>query len=76
MRFLKNSAQISIIYLRKTGGLQMATIVENMHGRRLIRMSTDDVISIVREYQACSTGSYKETREKLDKTEIYVPEDL
>lgn len=54
----------------------MATIVENMHGRRLIRMSTDDVISIVREYQACSTGSYKETREKLDKTEIYVPEDL
>ena len=56
----------------------MATIVENMHGRRLIRMSTDDIISIVKEYQtaACSSESYKETRERLDKAEIYLPEDL
>lgn len=56
----------------------MATIVENMHGRRIIRITTDDIISIVREYQtiACSSLSYRETREKLDSTEIYIPEDL
>lgn len=56
----------------------MAAIVENMHGRRLIRISTDDVISIVKEYQncACESESYKETREKLNKKEIYLPEDL
>lgn len=56
----------------------MATIVENMHGRRTIRMTTDDIISIVREYQsiACSSQSYRETREKLDKAEIYIPEDV
>ena len=56
----------------------MATIVENMHGRRIIKISTDDIISIVREYQiaACSSKSYRETREKLDKAEIYIPEDL
>lgn len=56
----------------------MATIVENMHGRRTIRMTTDDIISIVREYQtiACSSLSYRETREKLDRAEIYIPEDV
>lgn len=56
----------------------MATIVENMHGRRIIRMATDDIISIVKEYQtiACTSESYRETREKLDKAEIYIPEDL
>ena len=56
----------------------MATIVENMHGRRIIKISTNDVISIVREYQIASTSSesYRETREKLDKAEIYIPEDL
>lgn len=56
----------------------MATIVENLHGRRIIRISTDDVISIVKEYQiaSCSSDSYREIREKLDKAEIYIPEDL
>ncbi len=56
----------------------MATIIENMHGRRLIRMSTDDIISIVKEYQyyASLADSYKETRKFLDKAEIYLPEDL
>ena len=56
----------------------MATIIENIHGRRLIRVSTDDVISIVKEYQqkAWDSCSYEETRKKLDKSEIYLPEDL
>ena len=56
----------------------MATIVENLNGRRLIRVSTDDVISIVREYQnsTYNLATYDEIRKKLDKTEIYLPEDL
>ena len=56
----------------------MATIVENLNGRRLIRVSTDDIISLVREYQcACANSStYEETRKKFDKKEIYLPEDF
>lgn len=56
----------------------MATIVENIHGRRSIRVSTDDIISIIKEYQtvACESGSYREIREKLDKKDLYIPEDL
>lgn len=56
----------------------MATIVENMHGRRLIKMSTNDIISIVREYQNVTflSDSYREIRERLNKTEIYIPEDV
>ena len=56
----------------------MATIVENLNGRRLIRVSTDDIISLVREYQTvnCNTKSYEETRTLLDKKNIYLPEDF
>lgn len=56
----------------------MAAIVENMHGRRLIRLSTDDIISIVKEYQdcACESVSYRETRDRLERKDIYLPEDL
>ena len=56
----------------------MATIVENLNGRRLIRVSTDDIISLVREYQTvnCNTKSYEETRKLLDKKNIYLPEDF
>ncbi len=55
----------------------MANIIENLYGRRVIKMSTDDVISIVREYQntAGTHSSYNELREKLDSHEFYIPED-
>ncbi len=56
----------------------MAVIVENLHGRRLIRLSTDDVISVVKEYQncACESKSYLEIREKLNQKDLYLPEDF
>lgn len=56
----------------------MAKIIENLNGRRLIRVSTDDIISLVREYQqyACESSSYKEIREKLNNKDIYIPEDF
>ena len=55
----------------------MANIIENLYGRRIIKMSTDDVISIVREYQntAGRYSTYKELRKKLDKKDFYIPED-
>ncbi len=56
----------------------MATIVENLHGRRIIRVSTDDIISLIKEYQsvACESETYGEIREKLDQKDFYIPEDL
>ena len=32
----------------------MAQIIENLKGRRSIRLNTDDIINIVREYQNIS----------------------
>lgn len=56
----------------------MAQIIENLHGRRSIRVSTDDIISLVREYQsvACSAKNYEDLRTKLDKKELFIPEDV
>lgn len=55
----------------------MASIIENMYGRRTIKISTDDIISLVREYQntAGFSSSYRELRERLDAREFYLPED-
>lgn len=56
----------------------MAKILENFNGRRNIRLNTDDVINIVREYQNITNGSYsyEEIRKKLNSFELYLPEDL
>ncbi len=56
----------------------MAFIVENKNGRRIIRLNTEDIINIVREYQniTCNSYSYSEIREKLNKNELYIPEDV
>lgn len=56
----------------------MAVIVENLHGRRMVRVSTDDVISIIREYQSavCGVASYDRVREILDRKEFFLPEDI
>jgi hypothetical protein len=54
----------------------MAEIIENE--RRLIRLSVDDVINIVREYQKLTRESccYEHTREILQKNLMYLPEDI
>lgn len=53
----------------------MARIIEGE--RRIIRMSVDDVISIVREYQKITRNAccYEHTRELLAKADFYIPED-
>lgn len=54
----------------------MARIIEGK--RRLIKMSVDDVINIVREYQQITHGycCYEHLRELLSKVDFFVPEDL
>ena len=56
----------------------MAKIIENSKGRRNIRLNTDDIINIVREYQLISSfgTSYEQLRERLDSVEFYLPEDI
>ena len=54
----------------------MARIIEG--DRRIIKMSVDDILNIVREYQAVCAKSccYDHTRELLTKTNFYIPEDI
>ncbi len=54
----------------------MARIIEGE--RRIIKMSVDDILNIVREYQRICRKSccYEHTRELLSKTDFYIPEDI
>jgi len=54
----------------------MARIIEG--DRRIIKMSVDDVLSIVREYQVICRKSccYEHTRELLAHADFYIPEEI
>ncbi len=54
----------------------MARIIEGQ--RRLIKMSVDDVLNIVREYQQITHNAccYEHIREILHNTDFYIPEDV
>ena len=56
----------------------MARIIENELGRRLIKINTDDVISIVKEYQklASQIKNPNELRSILNNSHFFLPEDL
>ena len=49
-----------------------------MGERRIIKMSTDDILSIVRDYQRIvpRNSNYEEVRNHLDDCVIYIPEDI
>jgi len=53
----------------------MAKIIEGQ--RRIIRLSVDDVLNIVREYQQITRNSccYEHTRELIQKNSFFIPED-
>ena len=55
----------------------MARIIES-GGRRIIKMSVDDIISIIQDYQRIVPrfSSAGEARNYLSDTVIYVPEDV
>ena len=54
----------------------MARIIDSK--RRIIMLSTDDILNIVREYQKLTHDSccYEHTREILEKSTLFVPEDI
>ena len=56
----------------------MAKIIDNLYGRRSIKVSTDDVINIVREYQNVTYDkrSYEDIRKALNKMDLYIPEEI
>lgn len=57
----------------------MARIIENEEGkRRLIKMTSDDVINIIREYQkhVKFRRNYDEIRNQLEDCVIFIPEDI
>lgn len=57
----------------------MARIIENKNQkRRLIKMSTDDIISVVKDYQRIVPRHSTEitARDYLADTVIFIPEDI
>jgi len=57
----------------------MAKILENEKGRRMIRLSVDDIIMIIAQYQTlCKHRILKEekARELLKKNFFYLPEEV
>lgn len=57
----------------------MARIIESgSNTRRIIKMSTDDIISIVKDYQRIVPrfSNEKEARNYLADTVIFIPEDI
>lgn len=58
----------------------MARILENQDGRRMVRLSADDVLTVVSLYQQqlyqLQQRDYHGIRTRLQQTEIYLPEDL
>ncbi len=57
----------------------MARIIDSIDGKRkMIKLSTDDIISVIREYQNIThnCGSFSDIRSALSDTVIFIPEDL
>lgn len=56
----------------------MARIIENTTGgRRIIKLSTSDIISIVQDYQQLVAGNrgYEDVRSILDDNVMFIPEE-
>ncbi len=67
------------LYISKQGKQKfMARIIENSCGRRMVKMSVDDIISVVREYQRIvqNPKTYEGIRMILSQASMYLPEDL
>ena len=57
----------------------MARIIESIkNSRRIIKLSTDDIITVVQEYQQYipRMSDYKDTRNILENIAIFLPEDV
>ena len=67
-----------VVYIHVQGGHNMARILESSLKRRTIALSSDDIISVVREYQRITKGNsdINEIRDALENNLICVPEDV
>ena len=56
----------------------MAKIVVTTTNRRIIKMSSDDVMSVISQYQSLMKGikTYEQIRNILKQNAFYLPEDL
>lgn len=56
----------------------MAQIISNNSKRRIVKLSVDDILSVVRIYQMrCKNiDDYLNVRKILANEQIYIPEDL
>lgn len=56
----------------------MARIIENKKGRRMVRMSVDDIICVVREYQRMvkNPKTHEGIRMILSQACMYLPEEI
>jgi hypothetical protein len=58
----------------------MAQIIENQAGRRMIRLSPDDVLTVVSHYQQQLYGvaqrDYEGVRSRLKQELLYLPEEV
>ena len=57
----------------------MARIIESKIGtRRIIKLSVDDIISVVQDYQRIvpRASSFQDIRSFLSDTVIFIPEDI
>lgn len=57
----------------------MARIIDNPNGRRMIKLTIDDVLMIVTLYQQkcnCKEYTYDEVRKALSIGQFYLPEDM
>ncbi len=57
----------------------MAKIIENSQGRRMIRLSIDDIFMVIGQYQQLSASKILEepdARKLLSKNFFYLPEDI
>lgn len=57
----------------------MARIIDNPTGRRMVKLTIDDILMIVSMYQQkcnCKNFTYTEVRQALSSGEFYLPEDL
>ena len=57
----------------------MARIIESLtNSRRIIKLSTDDILSVIKEYQRMvpRNSNYSDIRNILEDNVIYIPEDV
>ena len=56
----------------------MARIIENLSGRRTIKLSTQDIISVVQQYQIIvgRNRNYSEITSLLQDYALFLPEDV